>query len=901
MRQEGEVWSDIRNRVTVTVNSLGDSANVTIRKAFPYHSAQAQDLRKKPYFTDGWYNCPHSTCNNSDFIYGHFKGYSSYETQKNACSDDLTSGCEECAQPMGAAYQDMKIGSGPQSVCTYSCSGCSSNPCEEYKAQPTQRPCGNIATMDCDGETFGTSDCDMVIRFQFRPDDNAAGDIYVMPSEYCPVTCGVGKSCPEDKTLPPTTKEPTTKEPTTKEPTTGTPTTAEPTTAEPTTAKPTGLPSQKPTKPPTTKEPTTAEPTTAEPTYEPCTGNHPPSRSARAGAGGAIEPNGDPRLLPYNPNILQTSVWKDCTAHHSLAFWEVIVTSSTPAGSDAASGGENQTASTRYFVTVNVPDAANPSKLVPTRMPALPNGAFNYMRSGLGQPVAGYVCPADSDQDQSTATFHTLVTPCAAAPPSKPGTIEYYVGNQTQTFNNQDLATEFCANYVHSRMVDPQPAASGADADASGDGSAVGAAQYTKEVNLLILTMTWNKNDTDAASIEAGMQQFHDLVNNSLKAKFANTYKRMSWGNMTLSTTVAPVIPFNKTKSVMCQEANQTYCLNKDHWGHTSVDLTTQQLGMAQTQGDHGKDVWYFKNPNPDYVWQKQRFDNVMINVPFVGSGSIDLLAWVGWNVFMTAGLGGNNVSPDYIMWALMRNLGRNLGMMTAQSQSIPYQSKDGALFDWMGNYPYMPHKTYDLPIKHWLGWVKDDSLFEINSTNIDYKMGKPTTLRLTPFDRAEMPPGIASSKSAVGVWIHVQDPEPSNDKQFVKYSDYYNWRYYVQFKSGQDSSTGQTPGQNTTAKTAMGVYIVGFSPPHGTANSVDAVAWTATMADSKLEKGRTWTDIDRHVVVKVKDYKCDDNDCFADIELKRAQGMGSLEAKQDYDCSDAAYFTDGWFHSRLI
>ena len=59
------------------------------------------------------------------------------------------------------------------------------------------------------------------------------------------------------------------------------------------------------------------------------------------GAAGQLDPAGDPRLNPYNPDILDPAKWAGCALAHSSARWEKIISSSTTFSDVPANATEN--------------------------------------------------------------------------------------------------------------------------------------------------------------------------------------------------------------------------------------------------------------------------------------------------------------------------------------------------------------------------------------------------------------------------------------------------------------------------------------------------------------------------------------------------------------------------------
>ena len=195
----------------------------------------------------------------------------------------------------------------------------------------------------------------------------------------------------------------------------------------------------------------------------------------------------------------------------------------------------------------------------------------------------------------------------------------------------------------------------------------------------------------------------------------------------------------------------------------------------------------------------------------------------VGGKQFITACSG----SPTpWLFSTAMAGIGHTFGgFEMAQSQSVPYQWKQGALWDYLG-YPgyYLPAKTVDLAFKHHQNWLPegatnlvtiDRDLKYIYGTESGTITATDTEFIFMPFDGTDF-----SSGKQMGVFMHLDEFGMG-------------WSFYLQYKSGYDANT------ETTHEEFRGLQIVAFDNASMVSNSIDARCFSPTMLDSALQEAR--------------------------------------------------------------
>jgi len=189
-------------------------------------------------------------------------------------------------------------------------------------------------------------------------------------------------------------------------------------------------------------------------------------------------------------------------------------------------------------------------------------------------------------------------------------------------------------------------------------------------------------------------------------------------------------------------------------------------------------------------------------------------VAWVGAKGAMCNGC--EELSDNFQVMVAVHELGHNLGLFHASSESLEY----GNVFDWMGNYPDVEGLSYGAGYKQSLKWLPTAAVAKVTEKELG-DLNDEYILR--PFDIDEPP----RQGELLGIQIHLKHEKRD---LFISYRD--------------------TVGQKS------GIYLTWQDKDKPNSELIDAACNSPSQQDARLQEGWTYMDPSGEVVIYVASVK---------------------------------------------
>eukprot|EP00929_Paragymnodinium_shiwhaense_P079807 TRINITY_DN415_c0_g1_i6.p1 TRINITY_DN415_c0_g1~~TRINITY_DN415_c0_g1_i6.p1 ORF type:complete len:801 (+),score=212.92 TRINITY_DN415_c0_g1_i6:77-2479(+) len=311
--------------------------------------------------------------------------------------------------------------------------------------------------------------------------------------------------------------------------------------------------------------------------------------------------------------------------------------------------------------------------------------------------------------------------------------------------------------------------------------------QRHDDVRVPIVVMDWMMGDSSRAPLsrqKTSPSHYEQVVFPRVREEF----RRMSYGKFDIHFTVIPeVVRYTRPRTRYMAE------------GYPFPGLYNGAKESLAGDAVHGS-----KYNFDDY-------DLVYVVAPQQAPVSTKGVAWVGAKGAMCNGC--EEISENFQVMVAVHELGHNLGLFHASSESLEY----GNVFDWMGNYPDVEGLSYGIGYKLRLRWLPQPSVFNVNDQEVA-SLNDEFVIR--PFDVADPP----RQGELVGVQVNLNK---NKRDLFISY-------------------------RGTVGHSKAGIYLTWQDKDKANSELIDAACHSPSQQDARLQPGWTYMDPSNEIVVRV-------------------------------------------------